>query len=106
MLRAANNSLFTLRHILVTAIVVMLLLILIHSQQQRQSITPKSAILSVQNILEVKSFLLLVPEAQVVVSGDEVDAYLVQVFETRDGHTATFNWYRVNKSSGVVTKEF
>jgi len=41
---------------------------------------------------------------------DQENEWSVQVYEivARDGesHTATFNWYRVNKKSGAVDKEF
>jgi hypothetical protein len=42
--------------------------------------------------------------------GDDGDDWLVQVYEIveQDGetHTATFNWYRVNKETKEITREF
>lgn len=32
--------------------------------------------------------------------------WIVQVYEVKDGHTATFNWYTVDKSTGKITVEF
>ena len=32
--------------------------------------------------------------------------WIVQVYEVKDGHTATFNWYTVDKATGGITTEF
>ncbi len=55
---------------------------------------------------EVIDYLKRVPNGRVEVNGEEDDTYMVQVYEIKDGHTATFNWYQVDKTTGAVTKEF
>lgn len=55
---------------------------------------------------EVKEYLKRVPGGLVAVNGDDDTNYMVQVYELKDGHTATYNWYTVNKQTGKITEEF
>lgn len=70
------------------------------------SVTKETAISKVKALPEVMDFLKRVPNGQVAVNGEENNLYLIQVYEVTNGHTATFNWYRVDKTSGEVEKEF
>lgn len=55
---------------------------------------------------EVKEYLKRVPSGLVAVNGEDETSYKVQVYEVKNGHTATFNWYNVHKQTGEITKEF
>ncbi|MDO8657386.1 MAG: hypothetical protein Q7K55_01500, partial [Candidatus Levybacteria bacterium] len=68
--------------------------------------TKEEAILKVKTLPEVIDYLKTVPGGLVLVNGEENNSYMVQVYEIKDGHTATFNWYKVNKTTGEVKKEF
>lgn len=71
------------------------------------TITKEDAIVKVKTIPEVADYIIRVPQAKVEVGGDDDDDfYLIQVFEVVKDHTATFNWYTVNKMTGEVKKEF
>ena len=76
------------------------------SQSQISGISNKEAIEKVRQFPEVKNFLAKVTSAHVEVSSfdEEGGTYLVQVFEVKDGHTATFGWWEVEKISGKVKK--
>lgn len=65
-----------------------------------------SAVSKVKALPEVIEYLKRVPRGVIAVNGEEDDTLLVQVYEVKDGHTATFNWYTVSKATGEVTKEF
>lgn len=71
-----------------------------------ETFTKEGAIVKVKAQPEVIDYLKRVPNGLVAVNGEEDDSYLVQVYEFKDGHTATFNWYTVNKSTGEVKKDF
>lgn len=75
-------------------------------QQVAQPLTAQEAIDKVKSRPEVKKYLSEVPGGRVDQNGSEDELYLVQVFEIKDGHTATFNWYRINKNTGAITAEF
>lgn len=63
------------------------------------------AILVIKELSEVKDYLKRVPNALVSVNGEKDDEYMIQVYEIKNGHTATFSWYRFNKKTGKITKE-
>jgi len=73
---------------------------------QQAVITEEMAVANVKSLPEVVDYLERVPNGQVAVNGEEDTTYLVQVYEIKDGHTATFNWYQVDKTTGEVKKEF
>lgn len=73
---------------------------------QEATVTEEMAVAKVKLLSEVVDYLERVPNGLVAVNGEEDTAYMVQVYEIKDGHTATFNWYRVDKKSGDVEVEF
>ena len=75
-------------------------------QQIAPPLTPEEALDKVKNLSAVKKYLTQVKSGRVDLNGTEGDAYLIQVYEIKDGHTATFNWYRINKTTGDMTAEF
>lgn len=64
------------------------------------------AVEKVKNRPEVKKYLSEILSARVDFNGTDGDLYLIQAYEIKDGHTATFNWYQVNKKTGIVKAEF
>ncbi len=66
----------------------------------------KEAIEKVRQLPEVKDFLARITNAHVEIGSfdEERGTYLVQVFEVKDNHTATFGWWEVEKISGKVKK--
>lgn len=77
-----------------------------NSLPQSQQLSKKEAIAKVKTLPQITDYLKKVPNGLVVVNGEEDNAYLVQVYEFKDGHTATFNWYKVDKTTGEIEKEF
>ncbi len=71
-----------------------------------ETITKEAAVAKVKALPEVIEYLKEVPGGLVAVNGDEDNAYMVQVYEFKNGHTATFNWYTTDKTTGVVEKQF
>lgn len=69
-------------------------------------LTKEEAIAKVKTLPEVKEYLKRVPNGLVAVNGEEDNTYMVQVYEFKDGHTATLNWYKIDKATGEVKKEF
>ncbi len=69
-------------------------------------ISENEAVEKVRQLPEVKNFLATVTNTYVEVSSfdEESGTYLVQVFEIKDNHTATFGWWEVEKISGKVKK--
>lgn len=73
---------------------------------QKAVISKEDAISKVKSQTEVKEYFERVPNALVTVSSEKEDVYMIQVYEIKDRHTATFNWYTVHKTTGEVKKEF
>lgn len=71
-----------------------------------EAISKEEAILKVKALPEVIDYLKRVPNGLVLVNGEEDNTYMVQVYEFKNGQTATFNWYDVNKSTGTIEKQF
>lgn len=94
------------RWIIITIVIIVVLLVLFKFNNKTSVFNEKEAIQKVKNFPEVKDYLKRVPQAQVAVNGEENNAYKVQVYEFKDNHTATFNWYSVEKTTGAVAKEF
>ncbi|MBI2310346.1 hypothetical protein HYU90_00765 [Candidatus Collierbacteria bacterium] len=67
-----------------------------------------AAIAKVSALPEVIEYLREVPTGLVTLDHEdrETNSYLIHVYETKDGHTATFNWYTVDKTTGAITKDF
>ena len=78
----------------------------VQKQQAAAPLTSQEAVEKVKTLAEVKKYLTEVPGGRVDQSGSEGEFYLIQVYETKDGHTATFNWYQVDKTTGAITAEF
>lgn len=76
------------------------------SKTPNGTITKEGAIVKVKAISEVADYLRRVPQGRVEAGSEEDNSYLIQVYEIKDGHTATFNWYKVDKTTGEVEKEF
>lgn len=73
---------------------------------ENRAVSKEEAIVKVQALPEVVDYLKRVPNGLVAVNGEEDATFMIQVYEFKNEHTATFNWYDVNKTTGEVTKEF
>src|SRR3989344_8146072 len=69
-------------------------------------VSRNQAIENVKKLPEVQEYLKYVPNGKVEVDNELEGEYNVHVYEVKDGHTATFNWYRVSIKSGEVKTEF
>lgn len=69
-------------------------------------ISRELAVEKVKNLPEVQQFLKDVPNGRVEVDNELEGEINVHVYEIKDGHTATFNWYKVDKITGAVKEEF
>lgn len=63
------------------------------------------AVEKVKKLPEVQLYLKDVPNGKVEVDNEAEGEYNVHVYEIKNGHTATFNWYRVSIKSGEVRGE-
>lgn len=70
------------------------------------AVSEEEAVTRVKALPEVINHLKRVPNGLVLINGEEDNAYMIQVYEFKNGHTATFNWYKVNKTTGKVEKQF
>lgn len=66
----------------------------------------QQAVENVKKLPEVQDYLKRVPNGKVEVDNELEGEYNVHVYEVKDGHTATFNWYRVSIKSGEIRPEF
>ena len=73
---------------------------------QKTMISKEDAVTRVKALPEVTDYLKRVPNGLVAVNGEEDNTYLIQVYEFKNGLTATFNWYDVNKTTGDIEKQF
>ena len=73
---------------------------------ENRNFSKEEAITKVKALPEVIDYLKRVPNGLVLINGEEDNAYMVQVYEFKNDHTATFNWYKVDKTTGKVKKEF
>ncbi len=71
-----------------------------------KKITEKEAVIKVKALPAVMEYLKRVPRGRVEVNGEEENEFHVQVYEIKDNHTATFNWYSVDKTTGEVKELF
>ena len=74
-------------------------------------VTKEQALVKIKNLPEVQEFMRLLFPKQAEFEVEDWDTdWAVHVFELVIGensvHRATFNWYRVDKQTGVVEKEF
>lgn len=75
-------------------------------QTGSSKITTEQARMVVQNLPEVQDYLKEVPNGQVEVDNEQEGEYNVHVFEVKNGHTATFNWYTVDIKTGKPVAQF
>lgn len=66
----------------------------------------QQAVENVKKLPEVQEYLKRVPNGKVEVDNELEGEYNVHVYEVKNGHTATFNWYRVSIKSGEIRSEF
>lgn len=69
-------------------------------------ISRELAVEKVKSRPEVQQYLKDVPNGKVEVDNELEGEYNVHVYEVKNGHTATFNWYRVSIKSGEIRAEF
>lgn len=69
-------------------------------------ISKDEAVAKIRSLPEVAEYLKTVPEAIVEVDDEENDSYSIHVYEIKDSHTATFNWFTVDKKTGMEEKMF
>lgn len=68
-------------------------------------ISKELALENVKKLPEVVQYLKDVPNGKVEVDNELEGEYNVHVYELKNGHSATFNWYRVSIKSGEVREE-
>ncbi|OGZ97589.1 MAG: hypothetical protein A3I44_02825 [Candidatus Sungbacteria bacterium RIFCSPLOWO2_02_FULL_51_17] len=78
-----------------------------------RTISRDDALEKVRTMPEVEEYIAMLKEAGAHGAfnvEDRGDEWAVQVYEIvqqgEDSHTATFNWYRIHKSTGAALKEF
>jgi len=66
------------------------------------------AVIAVRKLPEVINYFKTVPNAIVEFDHETEDksAWVIHVYENKEDHIATFNWFDVNKSTKKITKEF
>ncbi|MDO8638238.1 MAG: hypothetical protein Q7R43_01590 [Candidatus Daviesbacteria bacterium] len=69
-------------------------------------ISRELAVDNVKKLPEVQEYLKNVPSGKVEVDNEIEDEYNVHVYEVKNGHTATFNWYKVSTKTGKPEPEF
>lgn len=69
-------------------------------------ITTEQARMVVNNLPEVLEYLKNVPNGKIEVDNEQEGKYNVHVFEVKNGHTATFNWYAVDIKTGNPVAQF
>ena len=92
--------------LIIIPIIALLIFVAVSIGKDSGSLSKKDAIAKVRILPEVSDYLKRVPSGQISVNGEEDNGYMVQVFEVKDGHTATFNWYTVDKTTGEIKNEF
>lgn len=67
-----------------------------------------TAVAKVSALPEVVEYLRTVPSGRVVLDHEdrETNSYIIHVYEIIDNHTATFNWYTVDKTTLAITDDF
>jgi len=69
-------------------------------------ISKDEAIAKIKSLPKVIEYLKIVPKAVIEIDSEEDDSYSVHVYEIKDNHTATFNWFTVDKKTGVIKEMF
>lgn len=75
---------------------------------QSTTLTKQQALEKVRLLPEVQEYMEIVPNVRFMVeeSSENPNIWTVRVFEDKETHTATFNWYEVNKETGEVKPVF
>ena len=68
-------------------------------------ISRNRALENVKKLPEVQDYLKRVPSGKVEVDNEEEGEYNVHVYEVKNDHTATFNWYKVSIKNGEVSEK-
>ena len=76
------------------------------TKRDGSGLTEKKAVVKVKALPAVVEYLKRVPEGRVEMNGEEENEFHVQVYEIKDNHTATFNWYSVDKTTGEIKELF
>ena len=79
------------------------------SQKTAAIETEAQAVESIRALPEVVDYEKRLAEAGTTahIDAQSEDAqWVVQVYEIKEDHTATFNWYTVDKATGKITAEF
>lgn len=92
--------------LLLVALIFLVGFVLLKNSAKNQTISKREAIAKVKALPQVTDYLKRVPNGLVLVNSEEDNAYMVQVYELKNGHTATFNWYKVDKTTGEAKKAF
>ncbi len=92
--------------LIITLLVIVGGFVYFNNTPKTTGMTETQAVDNVKKLPEVQDYLKRVPNALVEVDNESEGQYNVHVYEIKDGHTATFNWYRVDKATGEVKKEF
>lgn len=71
-----------------------------------KKITTEQARMVVQNLPEVQEYLKNVPNGKVEVDNEQEGKYNVHVYEVKNDHSATFNWYTVDIKTGKPVAQF
>lgn len=69
-------------------------------------ITSEEAVSIVKKLPEVQEYLKKVPNGKVKMDNESEGEYNIHVYEVKNGHTATFNWYTVNTIDGKIKPQF
>lgn len=99
--------------IIIAVLVILGGIILSQNKQQLPSentksskITTEQARMVVNNLPEVLEYLKNVPNGKIEVDNENEGKYNVHVYEVKNGHTATFNWYTVDIKTGKPIAQF
>lgn len=110
-----NKFFLSLFPLLVVLTLILVSLFVLQTSRPLPQLTRSPEILSedqavskVKSLPEVQEFLKNVPTGRVELDHFDkmTNLYLVHVYEIKDNHTATFNWYEVNKTTGQTKKMF
>lgn len=69
-------------------------------------ISKDEAIAKIRSLPKVVEYFKAVPKAIIEIDSEENDSYSIHVYEIKDNHTATFNWFEVDKKTGSIKEMF
>lgn len=70
------------------------------------AITQNQATQKVRRQKEVQSYLARVPTGRIEMDHETPESFVIHVYNIEKDHTATFNWFDVDKKTGKIKKEF